>query len=192
MSAFTSAKMVEAKAMMILGPFIRERACDGQFVWNSKGPLAKSLQETVGDVFFNTDTDRIWAVEIKAERKHTGNLFLETWSNKNLRERQSHADRGSNPGWLYKLRADMLMYYFIDSDDLYVIDVYSLKRWAFCGGHNNAGNLWSYREVPQGTYEQLNDTYGRLVPIEDLKSADVGLKHFKPMMMLGHVMEEAQ
>jgi hypothetical protein len=90
---------------------------------------------------------------------------------------------------MYKLRADILMYYFIDSDDLYVIDVYSLKQWAFCGGHNNAGNIWSYREVCQAKYDQLNDTCGRIVPIRDLVSAKVSMRHFKPLIMLGHVDE---
>lgn len=185
MSAFTSAKMVEAQAMVVLGPFIRERSTDGQFVWNNKGPLAKFLQETVGDVLFNMDGDRIWAVEIKAEREHTGNLFIETWSNRNLVDRSHHADRGSNPGWIYKIRADLLMYYFLDTDDLYVIDVFSLKQWAFTGGRNGGGNLWGYREICQSKYTQKNDTYGRLVPIADLK-ATCGVKHFHPALILGN------
>lgn len=191
MSAFTSARMIEAKGLAILEPFIREHAYNGQVVWTTRGDLSKSIQESMGDVLFNTDKDKIWAVEIKIEQEHTGNLFIETWSNKNLNNEQSHADRGCNPGWLYKLRADLLMYYFLDTDDLYVIDVYPLKRWAFCGGPDGGGNIWAYREVPQGRYSQANDTWGRLVPVEDLKRMHIIVRHHKPLTMRTHITEVA-
>src|ERR1043166_1316452 len=107
MSGFESARVVEARGLSVLTPFLDERA-DGRFVLFDKGPLARALQETTGDGVFNVEDGGTFFVEIKCERKWTGNLFLETWSNRNLEDRQSHARRGCNPGWLYKLNADLL------------------------------------------------------------------------------------
>ncbi len=76
----------------------------------------------------------MWAVEIKIEQAWTGNLFLETWSKRNLEDKASHAELGSAPGWLLKTRADLLLYYFLDTDDLVTLPVFRLKQWAFGSG----------------------------------------------------------
>ena len=113
MSGWTDAKIVETKALSILLPYLDRRADNGRLILTSKGTLSKRLQETVGDAILNDVDGMMWTIELKAEEKHTGNLFLETWSNKNLDNKLSHAERGSNPGWLQKLSADLLLYYFI-------------------------------------------------------------------------------
>lgn len=167
MNAFDLARGVEAQAMVRLLPFVEERAQSGRYVVTDKGRLAPFLQEIVGDVIFNDKQDRMWSIEIKAERRFTGNLFLETWSNRNLENPDSHARRGSNVGWLAKLQADLLFYYFLDVDRLFIGQVFALKRWAF--GHGKVeGRLYDYKEVTQAKYAQLNDTVGRLVSIADL------------------------
>lgn len=178
MTAFNSARAVEARALAVLAPFLKERAHEGQFVLTSKGRLARHLQETVGDALLNTDRETIWSVEIKAELRETGNLFLETWSNRNLDSRESHSDRGSNPGWMFKLRCDMLFYYFVEADVLYVIDFFKLKRWFF-GWSNGAPNFHHWREVGQSKYAQLNDTHGRLVPVDAIRK-NVGFTKLNP------------
>jgi len=165
-NGFSAASKVEARALAILLPYLDEQA-DGRVVLTSKGTLARFLQVTIGDVILNDKEGRVWSVELKAEEKHTGNLFLETWSNKNLIDQQSHAARGSTIGWLYSCRADLLMYYFLDSDDLYIIPLLRLKRWAF-GSNGRAGRIYAFQEVEQEKYEQMNDTYGRLIPIAAL------------------------
>lgn len=168
MNGFDRARTVEARAMTRLLPFLEEQS-GGRFVITDKGRLAPYLQQVVGDALFNSRKNgALFSVEIKAEQRHTGNLFLETWSNRNLECRDSHAMRGGNPGWLYKLRADLLFYYFLDADRLYVFDYFALKRWAF-GSGPDAGRIWEYPERRQGAYEQANDTRGRLVPIADLR-----------------------
>lgn len=169
MNAFTRASTVETTGRSILEPFLLEKA-NGRLVLFDKGPLAKALQETVGDGVFSVAGDREYFVEIKCEQKHTGNLFLETWSNRNLENRENHARLGSNPGWMHKVVADLLLYYFIDCDKLYVFDLFKLKKWAFVdiGASGHAGRIWDYREAPQNRYSQLNDTYGRIVPLVDL------------------------
>lgn len=164
----------------MLGPYLDELN-DERVVLTSKGTLAKWLQETAGDVMVNTPDGRLWTVELKTERKWTGNLFLETWSNRNLNVKADHAMYGSNPGWLAKLRADLLLYYFLDADILISLDLFELKRWAFGYLENSehvAGNLYrcngsgeqEFRERPQGVYRQANDTWGRLVPVRTLQT----------------------
>lgn len=168
MNGFEQARTIEARAMVRLLPFLMEQS-DGRFVLTDKGTLAPLLQQSVGDAIFNSREDgRLFSVEIKAEQRWTGNLFLETWSNLTTDDRQQHANRGTNPGWLVKMRADLLFYYFLDVDRLFVIDMFKLKRWAF-GFTGQSGRIYLHREVAQGRYDQLNRTMGRVVPIEVLR-----------------------
>lgn len=155
MNAFDKGRSIESLGMEILDPYL-SRLCNGRFVITAKGPLSKHLQETLGDVIANSRGLCI-AVEIKIEQRKTGNLFLETWSNKVFDEKQ-------NQGWMFKLIADRLWYYFLDTDELYILDFRKLKEWAFGGN----GQLYKYPEKEQSKYTQHNKTAGRLVPIADL------------------------
>ena len=166
--SFVQASKIETESKAILLPFIQERAHNGQFVVCSKGPLARSIQEVIGDVIYNSSAERIWTVELKAERTAKyGNFFLETWSNRNLEDRGSHSHRGSNLGWLFKLRSDLLFYHFLDEDELYIFDFFKLKQWAF-GTVDRPGQIFSFPERCQAKYPQHNDTWGRCVKIEVL------------------------
>lgn len=169
MSAFDDKRAIEAQAFEILRPYLVEQS-NGRYVVTSKGPLARWLQESVGDVIINTRKEEVCAIELKAERIHTGNLFLETWSNKNLNNRESHAERGGNPGWFWKIRSDVLLYYFIDVDKLYSLDVFTLKRWGFGHGpkgKESHGRLFDFPEKVTRV-DQENDTWGRCVPVQVL------------------------
>ncbi len=109
------------------------------------------LQSTVGDFLINSRDGRVLGIELKTERReHTGNLFLETWSNKSRGRR----------GWLYTLDADFLWYLFLDTKNHYVISFPKLKQWALADGH-----LTRFPERAQKKYTQMNDAYGRCVPI---------------------------
>lgn len=181
MTAFDQTRQVEARGMAILTPFLKTRSHDGRLVLTSKGRLARHLQETIGDALFNSDAETIWSVEIKVEEEDRhGNFFLETWSNKNLSDKFSHAQRGSNPGWLLKLQADLLFYYFAASDELYIIDLFALKRWAFTVNEDGHPTIDRYREKLQGKRTQLNDTWGRCVPIVDIMKALPGTRKVFP------------
>lgn len=181
MDAFSSARGVEARSFALLAPFLED--LNGKFVLTGKGRLAPFLQQTCGDLLFNDRGGRLWGVELKAEEDFRGNLFLETWSNRNLEDPQSHANHGSNPGWLLKLRADLLFYHFLDADALYILNLFSLKRWAFRTQSKRrseranrlppepmVGRIWDFPEREQKKRVQLNDIWGRCVPIDVLTS----------------------
>ena len=155
MNAFDQTQRVEQRSMEILRPFIEQRAFNGQYVVTSKGPLARDLQITAGDVLYNSDKDTVFSIEIKAEEsnKH-GNFFLETWSNR----------KWYTPGWMITLKTDLLLYHFLKDDLLYRIPFQKLKRWAF---HDR--RIYNYPERQQSKYSQPNDTWGRCVPIEKLR-----------------------
>lgn len=86
-------------------------------------------------------------------------LFIETWSNK---------QRGTK-GWLWTSCADRIVWLFMETMELFVIDLPALKRWAELSIHN-------FVEVPQKKCDQLNDTWGRLVP-RDVLRTEVGFLH---------------
>ncbi len=183
MNAFTEASLVEHRGLAVLLPYLAERAYQGRIVSTAKGPLACALQRSFGDVFMNMDADTLRGLEIKVERHWTGNLFLETWSNRNLEDRASHHERGSTPGWLVTSRADLLLFYFLDTDDLITVSMLRLKRWAF--GSGPQGGVYAWPEKQQFRYGQRNDTWGRCVPVEHLER-EVGARraHVRQMDLL--------
>lgn len=154
MNAFEDARGVERRSLEILRPLISQRSFHGQYVVTNKGPLARELQKTAGDVLFNKDGETVYGVEIKAEEKDAhGNFFFETWSNRAL----------FTLGWMYTLKSDLILYHFIENDDLYIIPFQKLRKWAF-----HQCRIYAYPERQQGKRAQLNDTWGRCVPIRDL------------------------
>jgi len=190
MNAFDAGRSVEREGWLRLRPYLNE-ITDGHFVLVNKGAHARRLQEELGDLLANlaprhdptagplAEEGRLIAIELKVERRFTGNLFLETWSNRNLGDATSHAERGSNPGWLFKTRSDLLFYYFLDADTLCISNVLALKRWAFrVAKKNDPWPVLNYPERAQGQYQQKNDTHGVCVPIADLQR-ELGAKSFK-------------
>jgi hypothetical protein len=136
--------------------------------------LAKHFQRSFGDLLIATGPGNVASVEIKAQRRWTGNLFLEVWSNKNLDDRGSHIERGSTPGWLITCRADVLGFHFIDADTVLFLPLFRLQQWAF-GIEDAPGRIYDFPERQQRRYVQRNDSWGRIVPIETL-AREVGMK----------------
>jgi len=64
-------------------------------------------------------------------------------------------------------RADLLLFYFLDSDDLVTAPLLRRKRWAFGSGPQDG--IYAWPEKLQGRYSQRNDTWGRCVPVEHLE-----------------------
>lgn len=153
MNAFEQACRVEAEGAADLVAFLSRQSDGGRFVLTKKGRLAQDLQLAYGDAFVSRDGN-FYACEFKVERTFTGNFFIETWSNRSRFRR----------GWLDHLDADLLLYFFIGSGELFIIPFQRLKEWAF-GGMFPQERLYSFPHVPQQKYRQANDTWGRLVPV---------------------------
>jgi len=154
MNAFQQAREVEQLAKDAILPWLNLK-CES--VEDTDGNLW--LQKIVGD-FIVVQEGKKRGVELKAETRYTGNVYLETWSNR----------PEFTFGWLWTSRAHYLMYYFADNGHLYVFDFPALRTWAVEGG------VYSYPELPQNKYQQLNYTYGRVVPIADIHRAGVSVK----------------
>jgi hypothetical protein len=175
MNAFRTASLVESRGLSVLLPWLEERSYGGRLVHLAKGRLAEELQREVGDLVLNTDAETFHSIEVKCEEENrTGNLFLETWSNRKRFKR----------GWLDHCNADWLLYYFLGSDELYRVSLPRLKQWALIDKNlfrSAAGLLpdFQFKEKCQGKYNQLNDTWGVCVPIPVLKQ-EVGLKRIEP------------
>lgn len=149
MSAFDDGMVVEAESQRVLLPWLHARY--SLVMLNAGGRHATRLQR-VCDAFVRAG-DQLLAVEMKAERtKGAGNFFLESWSNR---------QRG-NPGWFLKSDADVLLYHFLDADELYVLDLPTLRAWAF-----KDWAIARYPERKQSKRAQANDTWGWCVPLED-------------------------
>ncbi len=176
MSAFDAASKVEARSWEILRPFVEVRSFDGRYVRTAKGRLARELQRTVGDVLYNHDDETVWSIEIKAEEKFTGNLFIERWSNRSR----------FTPGWLETLNCDLLLYHFLGNDSLYGYNFYKLRQWFYWGENGRHPAAHNYPQVKQRKYSQLNDTWGYLVPIDAIpKATAVGSWHPERMATEG-------
>lgn len=151
-SAFSSASRIETEANLVIVPYLRRLAVRGEiiptqnFMW---------LQKMFGDwVVRHSSGAR--TVEVKAEMKWTGNLFLEEWSNRSK----------FTPGWMYTCQADVLAYYFVEEKKLCLCPMPSLKAWAFIG--DGGGLMFTHPARQQAKYDQQNDTWGRIVPVSAL------------------------
>ena len=174
MNAFADACLVEQRDMSVLLPFLESRAYRGQVIQVAKGPLARHFQRSFGDLLIATGPGAVASVEIKVQRRWTGNLFLEVWSNRNLDDRGSHIERGSTPGWLVTCRADVVGFHFLDADTVLFLPLFRLQQWAF-GVGDQPGRIYAFPERTQRRYAQRNDTWGRIVPV-DVLAAEVGMK----------------
>lgn len=90
-----------------------------------------------------------------SESTRTGNLFLESWSNR---------ERGE-VGWLHKSVASVLFYHFLGDDHLFILRMKALKEWAL-----RDKVIDRFKERMQSKHVQANDTYGWCVPISVLKN----------------------
>jgi hypothetical protein len=170
-SSFPQTQKLALRGLADIIPFIRSRATEGQFVLTDKGALSELLQRTAGDALLN-HASKVWGVELKTEEENKyGNFFLETWSNRKFGMQTF--------GWLYTLRSDILLYYFLDSGELFSVKFNDLWEWAFCrrGEGGQCGRVYQFPEKPQGKHQQLNETWGRCVPIEVI-GREVGFRKY--------------
>lgn len=154
MGAFQDACEIERRGMADVLPFLRRLAATGGLVETNKGRLAREFQVRHGDLSLNQG-DGFTSVEVKTERRYTGNLFYEQFSNR---------QRGV-PGWGITLEEpELLAVYCLETRRVLLIPFQPLKRWAVEGE-----NMHRYPLVPQTEREQDNDTWGRLIPLRDVR-----------------------
>lgn len=156
MNAFQQAREVERVAREELLPWLKL-----SFDQVDETDHSELLQKICGD-FILQGKLQAYGAELKAESEYTGNVFLETWSNL----------AWFRQGWMYTSQAHWLLYYFVKTGVLYHFDFAALKDWAF-GNSGSKGQIYRYHETWQKKYDQANDTWGRLVPIEVLEKAGV-------------------
>lgn len=161
---------IEQQSWDALEPYLKLKAFDGRFVRTAKGPLALELQKSVGDVLVNSTREHVTCIEVKAELKHTGNLFLERWSNRSR----------FTAGWFETLNTDLLWCHFLDQDVVYELPFRKLREWMYWHSGRGIPLANHYDQARQGKYEQLNDTWGYLVPLSDIKGAGLLRAVFYP------------
>lgn len=129
-----------------------------EIVWiGGETALGKKLQFAGCDgCYQNKATGETRWIDAKVDQRlpETRNLFIETWSNK----------RTGRPGWLWnKFGGEIeIAYLALGTGSLLRIPRLSdLQCWAM-------ENISKYEEVQQRAHNQRNDTWGRLVPAEDL------------------------
>ena len=155
MNNFRGCLDIGAKGVEDLLPFLDTKAYAGRFVVTDKGPLSEFLQKTVGDIIFNCSNGKVWTIEVKTELESKyPNFYLETWSNLSR----------LTTGWMFTLKADFLWYYFQDIKTLYSIQLPKLQDWAF-----RQRRIYNHPEKMQKKAVQMNDTWGRCVPIKVIK-----------------------
>lgn len=154
--AFTICRGVEAQGHDFIKPLLGKLLKE----WMPTHMAPKWYQRQNGDYVGTTAKGgQFVTIELKTEQRTTGNLFLETWSNLRF--------GGSQPGWLHTLQAEWLWYSFLDEKAVYMMRHQTLWEWSM-----KHGNINRYRQR-MAISDQRNETYGHLVPVEDLKQARV-------------------
>jgi hypothetical protein len=181
MNSFERGCKVEKNGMDVLLPFIISRAYQGRVVPLFGNAQNKELQQ-YGDILMNTESDKYITIDLKIENRFTGNFFIETWSNKSR----------FNQGWVYKCKSDRIFYYFLDKPEIfYSIFVEKFKAWLF-ESVGNKPRLFSFIEAKQSKYDQMNDTWGVIIPIDvALGSNSVKAVELPPELINAALIEKA-
>jgi hypothetical protein len=122
-------------------------------------------------VYQAMDVDLIWVtqtrsyqVEIKGDRwDKTGNFFFET---------QSNAEQ-QTPGCFLYTEADLLFYYFVHTQELYILPMPETRRWFIA--HMDEFSEKS-TTTPVAGYQYT--TVGRLAPIGRVMNEVDGARHY--------------
>lgn len=181
MNAFQEASEIEAEGIEDVLRFLRGKAKQGQIVQTDKGSLSYELQTMAGDLLFNDKQGRLITVEVKIEQRHTGNLFIEDWSNLDSNR--------PKPGWIATLWCDYIAYYFLSSKQLYILNRPALFDWLYI--RDNARRL---ETRVQQKYKQRNQTRGLLAPLSKIRQYDEAAKGAdrKPIIALSIDLGEVQ
>lgn len=121
-------------------------------------PITDKLHQLhIGDLLASFSKLGPTSIELKIEKRYTGNIFAETWSNREW----------GRPGWLHTSQSNQIWFYWLDTRQLVASSTIALREWLL---RQDGGTIDSYRQVKAGGGGR-NDTYGAIVPISDLRAA---------------------
>ena len=120
------------------------------------------FQTTRGDALI-VRRGREMSLEVKTEAEDQyGRFFLEEWSNLSF----NHHHKA---GWMRTLNTDRLLYQFLDTGQMFLLDFWRLFRWAYEPLPNEVlHRIERYPLRPQKRHSQRNATWGRCVPFADI------------------------
>ena len=158
--AYRKADNIGAKGEILITDYLQRRRGTVINTRDLSIPDKRRMQTTqhlVGDLLVcKPNVENPFTVEVKTERKtDTECLFVEFWSNRIFRRQ--------TVGWGLTCAVDYLAYLFLDMRKAYFCELQ--KLWEHLWVHENHKR---YALKPQTKYEQDNDAYGLLVPIERL------------------------
>ena len=147
---------VEESGRRLIMPYIKKISIGGMYIVLPSIGESKFNKDTsrelqkYGDVFVQLPNKQMETIELKTEveNKHN-NLFLVLWADKK-RERS---------GWMYTCKADVLLYTFLKTKEIYRANFPSLKIWF-------EDNKESYPE--KITAKGGNVIVAKVVPIQEL------------------------
>lgn len=149
MSAFKHCQSIEEKGVYITIKYLEKfesLTCTSIEYDTASG---KALQHQGVDLMCDSGSGKV-LVEVKTEQKHTGNFFMEEWSNLDKKL-----------GWLHTCQADAMAYVFLGKYFYWIPDWKALQAHVL-------ENISSFKPIRQDKYKQTNVTVGRLVPIQPL------------------------
>jgi hypothetical protein len=168
MNSLDACRAVEARSKKILEPWFDFHSGMRMTILESCAS-AHQLQRIADMVVGRRDVRGALAIELKAEEKHTDNLFVEEFSNYNVRDACSRAEHPTTLGWGLTCGADLLAYHFLDKNCLYLVNMQKLIDFVFGVRANGQLRSAAFPAVVQSKYKQPNVTVGRLVRVTVLQ-----------------------
>lgn len=154
MTVFTSKLRVEQQSEVIVLPLLKQRG----WAFSEHFPP----RDERGD-YQITRGSKTLNIELKAEQRTTGNLFIEEFSNYAPGEYASDGTPRTTLGWFLTLRAHLVIYHFVDTGKVYKIDLKELQA------HSELLYMTGARKQCQACDDgQMNQTIGWCVPIKML------------------------
>lgn len=106
------------------------------------------------------------SIEVKTDKYTSGNFWLETLSNEELK----------TPGCFIKSKVKYFFYYFMGWDSMYIIPLKKAQKW-FSINSNRFKESKTTTKDEQGNY--IHTTVGKLVPIKVMMKEVEGIKLIK-------------
>lgn len=168
MGSFVDCRQLEMEFSDAMQPVMRSLSGAEPTPLHS-GKLDKNYElQSFGDfIAYNAEKNEQFRFELKVETRHTGNLFIETWSHRAI----------LRLGWMLTVKTDLLLYGFIEPERVvYAIPFGRFRDWLWSLEPTATPSRYRIDAYPlrkQSRHDQNNDTWGHLVPINDIRKAQL-------------------